>query len=110
MVKKVVKRKGVTKKAAPRKIDLPTMKIVGEREIAMDFAMKTYEKFDQMIKSVVLFGSSAKKIAVPGNDLNFVSMDHEMAKLGANSLRFKVLGKLVSHHLGILKYAAQNGR
>lgn len=46
-------------------------------------------------------------VEVPGNDLNYVSMDHEMARLGANSLRFKVLGKLVSHHLGILKYAAQ---
>jgi flagellar basal-body rod protein FlgB len=51
-----------------------------------------------------------ERIEVPGNDLNYVSLDHEMARLGANSLRFKVLGKLVSHHLGILRYAAQNGR
>ena len=48
-----------------------------------------------------------ERVEIPGNDLNFVSMDHEMARLGANSLRFKVLGKLVSHHLGILRYAAQ---
>jgi flagellar basal-body rod protein FlgB len=48
-----------------------------------------------------------ERIQVPGNDLNYVSMDQEMAKLGANSLRFKVLGKLVTHHLGVLRYAAQ---
>ncbi len=73
MVKKVVKKKGASKrKAAPRKSDFPTMRIAGEREIAMDFAMKTYEKFDQMIKSIVLFGSSAKKIAVPGSDIDII--------------------------------------
>ncbi len=79
MVKKVVKqeaegggRKAAVEKAEPRKSELPSMKIVGEREIAMDFAMKTYEKFDQMIKSVVLFGSSAKKLAVPGSDIDVI--------------------------------------
>ena len=51
-----------------------------------------------------------ERIEVPGNDLNFVSLDHEMARLSANSLRYQVVGKLVTHHLGILRYAAQNGR
>ncbi len=73
MVKKVIKKKGgVTNKIVPRKSDVPSMKISGEREIAMDFAMKVYDKFDQMIKSVVLFGSSAKKIAVPGSDIDVI--------------------------------------
>ena len=72
MVKKVVEKAGAVGKAAPKKVDLPTMKIAGEREIAQDFAMKTYEKFDQMIKSVVLFGSSAKRIAVPGSDIDVI--------------------------------------
>jgi predicted nucleotidyltransferase/uncharacterized protein (UPF0332 family) len=79
MVKKVVEDKAkadgqevAVEKAEPKKSELPSMKIVGEREIAMDFAMKTYEKFDQMIKSVVLFGSSAKKLAVPGSDIDVI--------------------------------------
>lgn len=73
MVKKVVKKKVVKKpKVSVKKADIPTMKIAGEREIAMDFAMKVYEKFDQMIKSIVLFGSSAKKISVPGSDIDII--------------------------------------
>ncbi|MBT6690596.1 hypothetical protein HN903_01640 [archaeon] len=72
MVKKVVGQKSKVKKVKPKKSDFPTMKIVGEREIAMDFAMKVYEKFDQMIKSVVLFGSSAKKVSTPGSDIDVI--------------------------------------
>lgn len=74
MVKKVVKKdvSKVKSKATVKKSDIPTMKIAGEREIAMDFAMKVYGKFDQMIKSIVLFGSSAKKIAVAGSDIDIV--------------------------------------
>ena len=72
MVKKVIKKKGVGGSQAVKKSELPTMKIAGERDIAMDFAMKTYEKFDQMIKSIVLFGSSARKLAVPGSDIDII--------------------------------------
>ena len=56
------------------------------------------------------FEVKEERVEIPGNDLNYVSMDHEMARLGANTLRYKVLGKLVTHHLGILRYAATNGR
>lgn len=56
------------------------------------------------------FRIEEERVEIPGNDLNYVSMDHEMARLNANTLRYKVLGKLVSHHLGILRYAAQNGK
>ena len=49
-----------------------TLLIAGEREIAADFAMKVYEKFDQMIKSVVLFGSSAKKVSTPESDIDII--------------------------------------
>jgi predicted nucleotidyltransferase len=63
---------GVKKKVKISKIGFSTMKIVGEREIAMDFAMKVYGKFDQMVKSIVLFGSSAKKIAVAGSDIDII--------------------------------------
>jgi predicted nucleotidyltransferase/uncharacterized protein (UPF0332 family) len=70
MVKKVVDRpKRVTKRL---KEALPTLAIAGEREIASDFATKVYGKFDQMIKSIVLFGSSAKKVSTPGSDIDII--------------------------------------
>ncbi|MBN2526200.1 MAG: flagellar basal body rod protein FlgB [Deltaproteobacteria bacterium] len=47
---------------------------------------------------------------VPGNDLNYVSLDKEMAKLNANTLRYETVSKVVSHQLGVLKYAAQDGK
>lgn len=49
-----------------------TMLIVGEREIALDFATKVYKEFDQMVKSIVLFGSSAKGKSTPGSDIDIV--------------------------------------
>ena len=49
-----------------------TRKLVGEREIAMDFAVKVYREFDRMVKSIVLFGSSAKKVAVPDSDIDII--------------------------------------
>ncbi len=47
---------------------------------------------------------------VPGNDLNYVSLDHEMSRIAANAIRFKAVGKMVSRHLGMLQYAASDGR
>jgi len=69
----MAKKKEVKKKAKNEgKKVAPTLLLVGEREIAMDFATKVYEMFDQMIKSVVLFGSSAKKISTPDSDIDIV--------------------------------------
>jgi predicted nucleotidyltransferase/uncharacterized protein (UPF0332 family) len=56
-----------------------TMTLVGEREIALDFAMKVYEAFDQMIKSIVLFGSSAKKISTPDSDIDIIIIIDDVA-------------------------------
>ncbi len=71
---KIVKKSGESPKRITKKMkeSFPTLEIAGEREIAMDFGMKVYEKFDQMIKSVVLFGSSAKKIATPESDIDVI--------------------------------------
>ncbi|MCK4650176.1 nucleotidyltransferase domain-containing protein [Candidatus Pacearchaeota archaeon] len=81
---KVVKKKGVGRLAGSKlrtsgiritkkmRDVVPTLKIAGEREIAADFAMKVYEKFDQMIKSVVLFGSSAKRVSTPESDIDII--------------------------------------
>jgi predicted nucleotidyltransferase/uncharacterized protein (UPF0332 family) len=49
-----------------------TMKIVNEREIALDFAGKVYREFSTMIKSVVLFGSSAKEESTPESDIDII--------------------------------------
>ncbi len=93
MVKKVVKKDKVknsvrskpetgtvsSKKSAELKYvakamkkEVPTLAIAGEREIASDFATKVYDKFDQMIKSIVLFGSSAKHVSTPDSDIDII--------------------------------------
>ncbi|MCU0661929.1 MAG: flagellar basal body rod protein FlgB [Myxococcota bacterium] len=45
---------------------------------------------------------------IPGNDNNFVSLDHEMARLAANTIRYEAVSKLVSTQMGMLAYAASN--
>ena len=51
-----------------------------------------------------------EKTEVPGNDLNYVSLDHEMGRLGANTIRYQAVEKIITRHLAILRYAAQDGR
>jgi predicted nucleotidyltransferase/uncharacterized protein (UPF0332 family) len=64
------------KKSKPRrKVNLknvPTLQLKSESEIAMDFATKAYKKFDKMIKSIVLFGSTVKQTNVPGSDIDII--------------------------------------
>jgi predicted nucleotidyltransferase/uncharacterized protein (UPF0332 family) len=48
------------------------LQIVDEREIAMDFATKLYQKFDKIIKSVILFGSTVKKTSTSTSDIDIV--------------------------------------
>jgi len=50
----------------------PVYKLETERDIAMDFAQKAYQRFDRMLKAVVLFGSSAKDKSVPGSDIDII--------------------------------------
>ena len=72
MVKKVVKKSGAKRVTKALKEMSPTLSIGGEREIAADFANKVYEKFDHMIKSIVLFGSSAKQTMTPDSDIDII--------------------------------------
>lgn len=73
-----MKKKTSKKKKKPKvkkKIDaknLPTLNLRTEHEIAMDFATKTYQKFNKIIKSIILFGSTAKKAAVAGSDMDII--------------------------------------
>jgi len=72
MVKKIVEKKGSKRVVKDTKKMLPTLMIAGEREIASDFAMKVYDKFDQMIKSIVLFGSSARCVSTADSDIDII--------------------------------------
>ncbi|PIU75798.1 hypothetical protein COS75_02595 [Candidatus Pacearchaeota archaeon CG06_land_8_20_14_3_00_35_12] len=46
--------------------------MIKERDIAMDFATKVYEKFGKIIKSVILFGSTAKGTAEKHSDIDVI--------------------------------------
>jgi predicted nucleotidyltransferase len=66
-VERVITDENVALKNVP-----DTMKLVGERDIASDFATKVYDKFDQIVKSIVLFGSSAKREATVVSDIDII--------------------------------------
>ena len=51
---------------------VPTLNLKDEYEIALDFATKAYQRFDKLIKSVVLFGSTAKGSRVAGSDIDII--------------------------------------
>lgn len=40
--------------------EFPTLRLKSEQDIAYDFAVKAYEKFGKVLKSIILFGSSVK--------------------------------------------------
>jgi predicted nucleotidyltransferase/uncharacterized protein (UPF0332 family) len=70
--KKQEKKSKKTKKSKLVSKDHPTLQLKKEADIAMDFATKAYKKFDKIIKSVVLFGSTAKQTQVTGSDIDIV--------------------------------------
>jgi len=52
---------------------LPTKKkILTEKEMAMDFAVRVHQKFDKMVKASVLFGSQVKKTAIETSDIDII--------------------------------------
>jgi len=51
---------------------MPTLKILSEHDIAMDFATKVYQKFNKLIKSVILFGSSVKATSTASSDVDII--------------------------------------
>lgn len=46
--------------------------ITDERGIAMDFSTRVYKKFNKLVKSVVLFGSSVKNSSTPDSDVDIM--------------------------------------
>lgn len=73
MVKKKTKS---TKKSKKKKVinakNVPTLQIKLESDIAMDFATKAYKKFDKMVKSIVLFGSTIKQTSTSKSDIDII--------------------------------------
>ena len=65
------KRKGASNKTKIPK-NVPTLQLKKESDIAMDFATKAYRKFDKLVKSIVLFGSTAKQTTVTGSDIDII--------------------------------------
>lgn len=61
------KKESKTQEKKPQTLELKT-----EKEIAQDFAVKTYQKFNKIIKSVILFGSQAKGNTKTGSDIDII--------------------------------------
>jgi predicted nucleotidyltransferase/uncharacterized protein (UPF0332 family) len=71
-----IKKEGVKENSPKKESDglkkLPTLKMINEKDIAMDFAVKVYEKFNKMVKSVVLFGSQIKGNTKQKSDIDIM--------------------------------------
>ena len=52
--------------------NIPTLQLKTEDEIAMDFAVKVYKKFNKVVKSIILFGSITKQNVTPGSDIDIM--------------------------------------
>src|SRR3989338_5104992 len=59
-------------KKSSEKVVYPTLKLISEYDIAYDFAVKVYGKFNKIVKSIVLFGSTAKRIAKASSDIDII--------------------------------------
>jgi len=82
MVKTKSPKKSPAKHKTSKKLDskkFPTLKLKTERDIAMDFGEKVYGKFNKMVKSVVLFGSTTKGTRVPGSDIDIILIIDDVA-------------------------------
>lgn len=58
------------KKARP--ISEEDLELVKSREVALDFSTRVYERFSRIVKSIVLFGSSAKNTDSPDSDVDII--------------------------------------
>lgn len=65
-----MEQKNKVKKLAKKEANVPTFE--NERGIALDFATKVQQKFDRIVKAVVLFGSQAKNTARANSDIDIV--------------------------------------
>ena len=101
MVKK--KHKGYSGKRISKKhlANFPTLDLKTEKEIAMDFATKVYQKFDKLIKSIILFGSVVKESNVVGSDVDvIIILDDASIRWDEELVAWyrEELGKIVKSH------------
>lgn len=69
----MAKKKRIDKtKRIFHKRDYPTLELKTPREIAADFAEKVVKKFSTLVKSIILFGSTAKSKTTPGSDIDII--------------------------------------
>ena len=98
--KKVKVGKGKKEKGKkPIAQEFPTLKLVNEQEIASDFAQKVAEKFDKLVKSVVLFGSATKQTMIEGSDIDIIIIvDDASVKFDQELIAWyrEELGKLIA--------------
>jgi len=50
----------------------PSLQILNEHDITMDFATKVYSRFNTLVKSIVLFGSSVKNTSTSSSDIDVI--------------------------------------
>ena len=77
---------------------IPTLKLVKEQDIATDFATKAYQKFDKLIKSIILFGSTVKQTRTSGSDIDIIILiDDASVKFDQELIAWyrEELGKLI---------------
>ncbi len=72
MARKSVKKTKKKTSAKKTSQSVKTLKFEGDRDIAMDFALKVYKKFDTAVKSILLFGSAAKHTQEANSDIDIV--------------------------------------
>jgi len=73
--KEIVVKPSSLKKTSSKKSKLknaPTLDLRSDSDIAMDFATKVYQKFNKLVKSIILFGSTAKSTNVSGSDIDII--------------------------------------
>ena len=69
---KIKKQRPKHKRKSINPKNIPSLKLKKETDIAMDFAIKTYKRFDKIVKSIILFGSTAKQETVVGSDIDII--------------------------------------
>ena len=68
-------KKNISKKLKSRNVNprnFPRLQLKDKSEISLDFATKAYQKFDKIIKSIILFGSTVKQNSVAGSDIDII--------------------------------------
>ena len=72
MAKKKIHKEKITLKKIKKTNIKRAAKLIDDKEIAMDFAVRVHKKFDSLVKATILFGSQAKNEASSSSDIDIV--------------------------------------